>query len=95
MGGLLGTRLQNSISLPAIPAHGLMEAVRIARTDSSADVALGVATDESTNSAEMALITPNLEKKHHIVYGGPPRSLPRWAVNLALNWLRVNSEETA
>jgi hypothetical protein len=58
-------------------------------------VALGVAADEATKSADMVLITPTLEKKHHIVYGGPPRSLPRWAVNLALNWLRIKSEEAS
>ena len=72
-----------------------MEATRRARKDAEADVALGVAADEQTRSADMVLVTPAMEKKHHIVYGGPPRSLPRWAVNLALNWLRVNSEENA
>jgi len=95
VGGLLGTRIPHVIALPALPAGGLMEAVRSARTDSGADVALGVVADEETKSADMVLITPTLEKKHQIVYGGPPRSLPRWAVNLALNWLRVNSEETS
>jgi nicotinamide-nucleotide amidase len=95
VGGLLGTRIPNSISLPGIPPGGLMEAARLARADAGADVALGVAADEQTRSAEMVLLTPTLEKKHHIVYGGPPRSLSRWAVNLALNWLRVNSEETS
>ncbi len=43
----------------------------------------------------MALITPRGEKPHHITYGGPPRSLPRWATNLALNWLRTVAEEPA
>jgi nicotinamide-nucleotide amidase len=95
VGGLLGDRLQNSISLPTLPAGGLMEAARTARSDSGADVALGVTANEQTRSAQMVLLTPILEKTHHIVYGGPPRSLPRWAVNLALNWLRVNSEETS
>ncbi|MFN2120404.1 MAG: competence/damage-inducible protein A [Anaerolineales bacterium] len=95
LGGLLGTRLENSMSLPAVPAGGLMEAARTARADSGADVALGVAADEGTKSAQMVLITPTLEKKHQIVYGGPPRSLSRWAVNLALNWLRINCEETS
>jgi hypothetical protein len=41
----------------------------------------------------MALITPDGEKTQHITYGGPPRSLARWATNLALNWLRVTVEE--
>jgi nicotinamide-nucleotide amidase len=93
LGGLLATRLPKTISLPALPEGGLMEATRRARQDAGADVALGVAADEQTRSADMVLVTPATEKEHHIVYGGPPRSLPRWAVNLALNWLRVNSEE--
>jgi hypothetical protein len=43
----------------------------------------------------MAMITSKGEKTHHITYGGPPRSLPRWAMNLALNWLRTTVEEMA
>jgi hypothetical protein len=43
----------------------------------------------------MALVTPRGEKAHRIAYGGPPRSLPRWATNLALNWLRTVAEEAA
>jgi hypothetical protein len=42
-------------------------------------------------AAELALITPNGEKTHRITYGGPPRSLPRWSVNLALNLLRTRA----
>jgi hypothetical protein len=41
----------------------------------------------------MVMILPSGEKTHHITYGGPPRSLPRWAANLALNWLRTTLEE--
>ena len=41
----------------------------------------------------MALITPHGEKTHRITFGGPPRSLPRWSVNLALNWLRTAARE--
>jgi hypothetical protein len=41
----------------------------------------------------MAMITPQGEKTHRITYGGPPKSLPRWGMNLALNWLRTTLEE--
>jgi nicotinamide-nucleotide amidase len=88
--GLLGSYLPGSISVAALPSQGLREAAREARTASGADVALGVAVDEARRSAEMVLIAPATEKTHHIVYGGPPKSLPKWAVNLALNWLRVS-----
>jgi hypothetical protein len=45
-------------------------------------------------SADIALITPAGEKTHHITYGGPPRSLARWSVNLALDWLRRRALES-
>ena len=70
-----------------------MEALRVARAESNADAALGVAMYSTERAAEMALITPNGEKTHRITYGGPPRSLPRWSVNLALNWLRTKAME--
>ena len=41
----------------------------------------------------MAMITSKGEKTHRITYGGPPKSLPRWSMNLALNWLRTTLEE--
>jgi len=66
----------------------LMDALRTARTESNATIALGVAVYMEERAAEMAMITPSGEKTHRITYGGPPRSLPRWSVNLALNWLR-------
>jgi hypothetical protein len=53
-----------------------------------------VAAYTEERAAEMALITPSGEKTHRITYGGPPRSLPNWAVNLALNWLRTHATET-
>jgi hypothetical protein len=70
-----------------------MDALRAARTESNADAALGVAVYIEERAAEMALITPSGEKSHRITYGGPPRSLPLWAVNLALNWLRTRANE--
>ena len=72
-----------------------MDAVRIARAESAADLALGVMALLDDRAADMVLITPRGEKTHRITYGGPPRSLPRWAVNLALNWLRTTIQETS
>jgi hypothetical protein len=71
-----------------------MDALRVARAESKSDVALGVSVYPEERAAEMALITPQGEKTHRITYGGPPRSLPRWSVNLALNWLRTKAMET-
>jgi len=86
--GLLARKIPHTVSLPGLASDSLMAALRAARADSNADAALGVAMYLEERAAEMALITPKGEKTHRITYGGPPRSLARWSVNLALDWLR-------
>jgi len=86
--GLLARKVPHTVSLSDLSAESLLAAVRAARADSNADAALGVAMYLEERAAVMALITPQGEKTHRITYGGPPRSLPRWSVNLALDWLR-------
>jgi nicotinamide-nucleotide amidase len=92
-GGLLARHLPQTISLPDVKPEDLMNAVRTARTDVNADVALGLCVYPDDRSAEMVMITARGEKTHRITYGGPPRSLPQWAMNLALNWLRTTAQE--
>jgi competence/damage-inducible protein CinA-like protein len=92
--GLLARKVPHTVSLLNLTADTLMQALRSARADSKADIALGVTIFTEERAAEMAMITPNGEKTHRITYGGPPRSLPRWSMNLALNWLRTTLEET-
>ena len=91
--GLLTRKVPHTASLPNLTADTLMQALRSARADSKADIALGLAIFQEERAAEMAMITPKGEKTHRITYGGPPRSLPRWSMNLALNWLRTTLEE--
>src|SRR6266545_5311729 len=86
--GLLARKVPHTVSISDRSADSLLAALRAARADSSADAALGVAMILEERAAEMALITPSGEKTHRITYGGPPRSLARWSVNLALDWLR-------
>ena len=86
--GLLARKIPHTVSLANLTPDSLMAALRAARADANADAALGVAMYLEERAAEMALIIPRGEKNHHITYGGPPRSLARWSVNLALNWLR-------
>jgi len=93
LGGLLARKLPRCTSLPHLQPQALIEALRVARREAAAEVALGVAVYPEERAAEMALLTPNGEETHRIPYGGPPRSLPRWAVNLALNWLRTTLQE--
>ena len=94
LNGLLARQLPHVISYPELTAASLMEALRTARKDSKADIALGVTVHMEDHSADMVLITPRGEKKHRITYGGPPRSLPHWAANFALNWLRTVAQES-
>ena len=86
--GLLARKVPHTVSIPDLSATSLMAALRAARADNSSDAALGVAVYLEERTAEMALITPMGEKTHRITYGGPPRSLARWSVNVALDWLR-------
>jgi hypothetical protein len=91
--GLLARKIPHTASFPNLNPASLMEKLHHARAESNADAALGVAIYPEERSSEMALITPRGEKTHRITYGGPPRSLPRWSVNLALDWLRRRAME--
>jgi len=91
--GLLARKIPHTASFSDLSPVALMEALRAAHAESKTDAALGVAIYPDERAAEMALITPGGEKTHRITYGGPPRSLPRWSVNLALNWLRTRAME--
>ncbi len=91
--GLLARRIPQTVSLLDLKPDALKDAVRAARANAKADVALGVCIYPGDRSAEMVLVTAHGEKTHRITYGGPPRSLPQWAVNLALNWLRTTAQE--
>ncbi len=86
--GGLARKLPHTVQQDGLTPSALMASLRAVRAASKADVALGVTANAADRTADMAMITPHGEKTHHITYGGPPRSLPRWAVNLALNWLR-------
>ncbi len=91
--GMLARKVPHTASFPNLTTDSLMQALRAAQADSKADIALGVSVFAEERAAEMAMITAKGEKTHHITYGGPPRSLPRWSMNLALNWLRTTLEE--
>jgi len=91
--GLLARKVPHTASIPNLNPVQLMDALRAARAKSHADIALGVSVYPEDRAAEMAMISSKGEKTHRITYGGPPRSLPRWAMNLALNWLRTTVEE--
>jgi hypothetical protein len=86
--GLLARKIPHTTAIPNLQSSSLLAALRAARAEVNSDAALGVAMHLEERAAELALITPQGEKTHRITYGGPPRSLARWSVNLALDWLR-------
>jgi molybdenum cofactor synthesis domain-containing protein len=53
-----------------------------------ANAALGVAMFPAERVVELALVTPEGARERQLSFGGHPDLLPRWTVNLALNWLR-------
>ncbi|HSQ40175.1 MAG TPA: molybdopterin-binding protein [Anaerolineales bacterium] len=67
---------------------------REVRERCEAKAALGVALfrSESEQVIELHLVTPAGEKSRRLTYGGPPNYSPRWAGNMALNWLRLTAE---
>lgn len=92
--GLLARKIPHAVAITDLSPTSLIDSLRAARAETNADVALGVVLLPDERAAEIALITPKGEKSHRITYGGPPRSLPRWSVNLALDWLRRRATET-
>lgn len=94
LNGLLARIIPHTTSVSNLRSSGLLDELRSARAESKSDAALGVIVHSENRSADMALITPEGEKTHHITFGGPPRSLPKWSVNLALDWMRRRALET-
>jgi competence/damage-inducible protein CinA-like protein len=92
--GMLARKIPHTKTISNLQSSNLMEVLRQARSESSADVALGVLASVEERVADFALITPRGEKTHRITYGGPPRSVTRWATNLALDWLRRRAMES-
>lgn len=92
--GLLRQIIPHTRVLGDVDRASLQAAARSVLAEFGVDVVLGVWASSEERAAQMVLITPLGEKTHGITYGGPHRSLPRWAVNLALNWLRTTAQES-
>jgi hypothetical protein len=86
--GALERKVPHTKQFPDLPSSELMAHLHQAKSESNSDAALGIVASIEERTADFAFITPRGEKTHHITYGGPPRSVPRWAVNLALDWMR-------
>lgn len=91
--GMLARKVPHIATIPDITTTELLGALHTVRTESKTDAAIGVIASVENRTADIALITPYGEKTHHISYGGPPRSVTRWATNLALDWLRRRARD--
>jgi len=82
-----------AVESAALQPGELPAQTRQIRERHSAKAALGVALfrSESEQAIELHLATPEGEKSQRLTYGGPPNYSPRWAGNMALNWLRLTA----
>ncbi|OQY89636.1 MAG: hypothetical protein B6D38_06035 [Anaerolineae bacterium UTCFX1] len=94
LNGLLAQKIPQTVSAADLRPAALLKTLRETLYSAHADVALGVIVNFEDRSADLALIAPHFEKIHRVTYGGPPRSLPQWALNLALDWLRRHALES-
>jgi competence/damage-inducible protein CinA-like protein len=88
-------RLPGIASLADLQPAALPNELRAAMAKDSATCGLAFAAFVDEMSADLVVITPRGEETRHITYGGHPRNLPRWAVNLGMNMLRLASEGKA
>jgi competence/damage-inducible protein CinA-like protein len=101
LNGLLTRKIKNAASFPdtstglsaSLTPDSLLETLRLTQASAKTDIAVGITIISEERSAVMAMITSKGEKSHKITYGGPPKSLPRWSMNLTINWLRTVLEE--
>ena len=86
----------SEVEVAALQPGALAARTRELRERSGAKATLGVALfrSESEQAIELHLATPEGEKSHRLTYGGPPNYSPRWAGNMALNWLRLTAGKT-
>ncbi len=82
-----------TVESAALQPGELAARTREVRERSEAKAALGVALfrSKSEQVIELHLILPDDEKSRRLTYGGPPNYSPRWAGNMALNWLRLTA----
>ncbi len=91
---LQACKIPHTVSISDFHPDSLMADLRTAHNESKTDVASGIAASVEYSTADIAFILPQGEKTHYIAYGGPPRSVTCWAVNLALDWLRRRAMES-
>lgn len=99
LGGALKRRLANfqATNLLGVESADLAEgelAAFLTATQEKykARAAFGVAAFPEKRAVELVLITPDETTSRELTFGGHPGLLPRWGINLILNWLRRAAE---
>ncbi len=103
LGGALLTRLArsgdpvyrggSSLEAGGKPLPESAEAVRLEFKATSA-LAVSLAASDDHQDIILMLITPSGQEERQLTYGGHPRNAPRWAANMALDWLRRTALKT-
>jgi len=81
-------RLPEIVPLADLQPGSLSERLRGLQAAAGTAAALGVAAFVEEMAIEISLHTPRGERAHRFTYGGHPRNLPRWAMNVGLDMLR-------
>jgi competence/damage-inducible protein CinA-like protein len=70
--------------------EALPETAETFRREVGASAVLGVALspDQDGQAVDLFLHSPSSQEVRHLIYGGHPDNAPRWATNMALDWLR-------
>jgi len=92
---LAGVQTQNLVAVKTIETQAgeLSTTMKIFQAENNARAALGIAAFPQEKIVEMVLATPVEVMERRLPFGGHPDLMPRWAINLALNWLRKTANK--
>jgi competence/damage-inducible protein CinA-like protein len=78
-----------------VPADALPAALQATLEKLSASAGLGIHIFIQGEQMDVTLVlqTPAAVETRHLTYGGHPANVPRWAANMALDWLRRTANE--
>ena len=83
------------ITLLANLQSGMLDqALKLLKMERETSAALGVGAFVDDMAIEIAVHTPKHEQSKRFTYGGHPRNLARWAMNVGLNILRLEAQAT-
>ena len=83
------------ITLLANLQSGMLDqALKLLKMERETSAALGVGAFIDDMAIEIAVHTPKHEQSKRFTYGGHPRNLARWAMNVGLNMLRLEAQAT-